>query len=297
MDYMIKRLDHEDFAFLHDWILDRARGVKKDLTIHQNRPGEAIVEAECREWCVRLGFVALHRMARSDYSGEYALHEEVKKLTDSLSSCRIVYNANDVNRYHTEFPNEPEIEAYRLVAELAMVYDTVANSVSRLPASVRRDRRFRIAQLLHRAGKEALEKPKSVSDAQKKAKDWWDLIRSPSVSFIMACCAQLSFTKIRRRFFDTIHRLFRRQTCPPKDWPLTRLMDVLGFDDEEARTYCEARGYTLITVDGEICLDPSSYSAEEERRDLIAEYPGDSIVENKLAGRLLSTVIEGAPSE
>jgi hypothetical protein len=75
-------------------------------------------------------------------------------------------------------------------------------------------------------------------------------------TYLMACLILRKLNEMRVRALEVMQRAYGR-TKQPEDFPLLKLADILGFNDEnEAGMFCEYYGLTLH--DSNVALKASS---------------------------------------
>lgn len=303
MKYMIGRIDDEGIEFLYSWLWDRTRAIRKDLRCQALNGQEDIdTYLECFEHCARLSLLCLHHMSRVSEDSAYSHQQEVQQLGQTILSLKERYSDNRERRLVSR--NEAEFQAYILIVGLYTRERMVEAEINRLPEPLRQNRRIQTALQIFRAGKLVIGRSRRLSEAQQNWKAFWDLVKSPAVSYLMACAAELLFKQIRHIVLDTLYRAYRRGNArtviPMEDWTIPNLFDVLGFDTEkEVREFCGLYQFSFGTnADNQPFLDLTSRPAYGT--SLGDEIPGPKaqtfsrgIVESKRYNRLLSAVIQG----
>lgn len=300
MNYMMGRLDDEDFEFLYGWLWDRTRAVRKDLRTQSiDRPEDLRAYLECFEQCARFLLLCLHHMSLSD-NEDYSHQQDVEQLNQTFITLRQRYADN--RRAKILSDNEAEFQAYRLIIALSTGDEKVEYEIQTLPESIRRNRRVQTAMQIYRAGKMATSKSRMFSEAQQNWRAFWSLIQSSAVSYLMACAAELFFNQVRGTVLDALRRAYRQgsvkhanQENVHGEWPVTELVEMLGFDSEDdVREYCEAYGYTITTIQsGEEYVNFAVGKGPEDPNGPKPQTFSERLVESKRHCRLFSGVIRG----
>jgi hypothetical protein len=251
INYLMQRLDGDDFDFLHSWIWDRTRSIRKDLRTQriEQRPDINLL-LQCLERCARFLLLAAHQMARTKKE-DYTYHQDIEQLNATLISLQERYVDNRRVGYPSE--NEAEFWAYRLILAPLFKNPHLEDQLHALPLDLRNNRRVHTAIEIFRTMKSIIfTDDASFVQSQANWKRFWDLIKSPSVSYLMACAAEISFQRVRHAVLDGIWRSYRkgapRRPQQVDAWKPDMLKEVLGFDTTtEAVNLCEAFGFQFKT--------------------------------------------------
>ncbi|MCJ1306995.1 hypothetical protein MMC25_000639 [Agyrium rufum] len=305
LNYLIETLIGQatSLGSVHKFVWDRTRSIRNDFSIQQpTKAHDVRIAVDCYERIVRFHILSAHWLSRSGYdSFEFDEHQEREQLNNTLLSLCYLY---DDHRGKIKFPNEAEFRAYRIVFELQ---DQRPDLEYRTPyelGKLMEDRRIKIALEMHAAASNTLDdqgplQPRAAFVlAQGKYAKFWNLVGSSKVSYLMACCAEMSFNQVRRVALESIAKVYRRPN--PKrleDLLLTELVGAFGFDDDDqVQKYCEEHGFMVDETErGEAFLDISSVSlggisdTNTARKQIFSE----SLVEVKRHGRTIPAVING----
>lgn len=304
VDYLMRRLDGDEFQFLQSWIWDRTRAVRKDLRTQaiEKRPDINIL-LTCLERTARFHLVSMHQMARSTKE-DYSHQQDFEQLNQTLMSLRERYTDN--RRANIPSENEAEFEAYRLILAPKFANSNLENDLHFMSNHLRHNSRVKTAIDINQLLKSILDK-KSRNFIQCKA-NWrslWDLIRSPKVSYLMACAAEVSFNRVRYVVLDSLWRVYRQgnsnKTVVVADWTTDKLKDLLGFDtDKEAVKLCEHFGFVFGRDDttGQTFLDVSQMGFVQgilgaPAEELSPQSFSARLVESKRHDRAFSAIIQG----
>ncbi|OAL51009.1 hypothetical protein IQ07DRAFT_408536 [Pyrenochaeta sp. DS3sAY3a] len=305
IDHMMERLDTNDFDFLQSWIWDRARAVRKDLRTQSIRKQSSIqIFLTCLERTARFHILSMHQMAGSKKT-DYSHQQDMEQLNQTLMTLKEQYLDN--RRADIANHNEAEIFAYRVILTPVYADNHLEYSVHELPDHLKNNGRVQTAieiqQLLQLIIK---GKTRSFVQCQENWQKLWELIKSPRVSYLMACAAEVTFNRVRHAVLDILWRACRQgnstKSVVVEDWTTDRLKDVLGFDtDREAVRHCEDFGFVFARNSaGQTFLDISSMGHSKNMlpvpdadREVKPQYFSESLVESKRYGRPFSAVIKG----
>ncbi|EUC42873.1 hypothetical protein COCMIDRAFT_102351 [Bipolaris oryzae ATCC 44560] len=304
LKYLFGRLDEDDFQFLHSWLWDRTRAVRKDLRTQriENKTDIAILLTSL-EYSARFYMLSAHHMARST-KDDYSHQQDVEQLNQTLISLKERYGDN--RRAGIVSENEAEFWAYRLILAPIYANTQLENELHRLPSDLRNNPRVKTALEIFRVLKTIIihRHYDNFVQCQSNWKVFWDLIKSPRVSYLMACAAAICFNRVRHVVLDSVWRAYRvgqyRHQVSVEEWTTGKLREVLGMDtDSEAVQFCEAHGFVFeVNEAGQTFLDIKQKSYERKavvlpKADVKPQFFSASIVEAKRHGRPLSAVIAG----
>lgn len=243
-------------------------------------------------------------MARSTKE-DYTHQQDVEQLNQTLMSLKERYVDN--RRASIPSENEAEFWAYRLILAPIYANTQLENELHRLPSDLRHNPRVKIAIDIFRALKSVIiTNTTAIVQTQSNWKRFWELIKSPRVSYLMACAAEISFNRMRHVVLDSIWRAYRqgtsKRTVSVDGWTPEKLKDAMGLDSEsEAVKHCEAYGFIFSRAEDEhTYLDftlkgyathvlPMPPPSAEFKPQIFSA----SIVEAKRFDRALSSVIQG----
>lgn len=302
---MFERLDDEGMDFLYQWLWDRSRGARKDLSLQTIKPKDIPAYLTCVEQCIRFHLLSLHYMARED-AENYDLQIDHGNDIEQLRNCNTSLRArqSDNRQAGIETPNYVEFKAYSIILALIGRDEVYFNETKDIPNSMLNNPVIQTAIALYTAGKTAVSTSQGQS-FKSKQQNWinfWDTIRSAKVSYLMACAAELYFNTIRNHILETLRRAYRPprtgRPSPTEDWTLEKLKYILGLDDhEQVREFCEEYGFEFgVNSQGVIYLDVNSIPQNGALRPpagLRSLYHSKTLVETKRNGRSFSAVIKG----
>ncbi|RAR06935.1 leucine permease transcriptional regulator protein [Stemphylium lycopersici] len=304
LKYLFGRLDQDDFQFLHSWLWDRTRAVRKDLRTQRIENKENIgILLTSLEHSARFYMLSAHHMARST-KDDYSHQQDVEQLNQTLISLKERYVDN--RRAGIISANEAEFWAYRLILAPIYANTQLENELHRLPSDLRNNPRVKTALEIFRVLKAIIihRGYDNFVQCQSNWKVFWDIIKSQRVSYLMACAAAICFNRVRHVVLDSVWRAYRvgqyRHQVTVEGWTTDKLREALGFDtDSEAMQFCEAHGFVFeVNHEGQTFLDIKQKSYERKaavlsKADVKPQFFSASIVEAKRHGRPLSVVIAG----
>ncbi|KAH8725246.1 SAC3/GANP/Nin1/mts3/eIF-3 p25 family-domain-containing protein [Phaeosphaeriaceae sp. PMI808] len=301
LDYLMQRLDDDEFDFLHSWIWDRTRAIRKDLRTQRiEQRSDIVILLTCLERSARFLLLSTHQMARTTKE-DYSHQQDIEQLNQTLMSLKERYVDNRRVGYPSE--NESEFWAYRLILAPLFTNTHLENEIHSLSSDLRHNRRVQTAIEIYRVLKSViLTKSSSFVQAQANWKRFWEIIKAPNVSYLMACAAEVSFQRVRHVVLDTVWRVYRMGTTTRphtvETWTTDKLKDVLGFDtDAEAVKLCEAYGFVFNTTnEGRTFLDVTAKGFARTPLGLAADLSPQTfsrgIVEKKRYNRAFSAVVQ-----
>ncbi|KAF2823749.1 hypothetical protein CC86DRAFT_371976 [Ophiobolus disseminans] len=300
INYLMSRLDGDSFDFLHSWIWDRTRSIRKDLRTQRIQQRSDInVLLQCLERCARYLLLAAHQMARTKKE-DYTHHQDIEQLNATLISLQERYIDNRRVGYPSE--NEAEFWAYRLILAPLFTNTLLEDQFQKLPSDIRNNPRVLTALEIFRSMKSIIftSTPFYVQ-SQANWKRFWDLIKSPSVSYLMACAAEISFQRVRHVVLDGLWRTYRKG-APSRpqvvdSWKPDMLQDVMGFDTAtEAVNFCEAFGFQFkLNTQNQTYLDVTGKGFAKIKlpmgSDVKPQVFSNGIVEVKRMDRAFSAIV------
>ncbi|CAD0114810.1 unnamed protein product [Aureobasidium uvarum] len=303
VDYLFDEMvaNAESLGSVHHFVWDRTRAIRNDFSIQQiTKPADVAIAIECYERIARFHILSLHQLAIPDKPyDKYDWYQEREQLDRTLLSLMQYY---DDSRGRVECKNEAEFRAYLIIFQAQDPTPDLEERVNTWPISVKSDRRVKIALDLNSAASNIVDpqgplKPRAVYSVARE--DWaqfFDLVRSNKVSYLMACVSEIYFKLVRRTALNAIWRGFKGQVF---EFTLSLMTRILGFDDnEQTETFCQHFGFVFKASNsgGEDCLDLDSVKGKTfpvETPGLDHQTFSEDLVEAKRMGRNLSAVIDG----
>jgi hypothetical protein len=298
----MQRLDDDEFDFLHSWIWDRTRAIRKDLRTQRiEQRTDISLLLTCLERSARFLLLSAHQMAKSTQQ-DYSHQQDIEQLNATLMSLQERYIDN--RRVGYPSAHEAEFWAYRLILAPLYTNTQLENELHGLPSDLRYNPRVHTAIEIYRTLNSVLfQKDSRFVQAQANWKRFWELIKSPSVSYLMACAAEISFQRVRHVVLDTLWRVYRVGTSSRphtvESWTIDKLQDVLGLDTEsEVVELCQLYKFTFGTTnEGQAFLDVTAKGFD--RRSLGRPESGvkpqlfsHGIVEKKRYNRKFSAIVQ-----
>ncbi|GAM86692.1 hypothetical protein ANO11243_047110 [Dothideomycetidae sp. 11243] len=307
-DYLFDDLigSADSLGTVHHFVWDRTRAIRNDFSIQQiTKPADVEIAIECYERIARFHILSLHQFAIPEKPyDKYDWYQEREQLDRTLLSLMQYY---DDNRGRVDLENEPEFRAYSIIFQIQDPIPDLEERVSCYPANVKNHPRVKTALDLYAAACNVLDpqgplKPRAAHPVARE--DWntfFSKVESTSVSYLMACVAEIYFDMVRRQTLNGIWRAFKRQgnPTPVTDFSLDYLTDIFRFDDpDQTHHFCEKYGFVfkelpdksddfldLNSVAGKIFPEPVGGSGTQTF--------SQSVVENKRHGRSFPAVIRG----
>ncbi|KAF2623937.1 hypothetical protein BU25DRAFT_442202 [Macroventuria anomochaeta] len=302
VNYLFSRLDKEGFDYLHAWIWDRTRSVRKDLrTQVVEKPTDIRTLLVCLEASARFYLLSMHQMAQSEKE-DYSHQQDMEQFNQTLTTLRERYDDN--RRAGIPSDNEAEFVAYRLILASLYANSQLENELHSLPNGLRNNKRVLTAIEIFKAAKSAFNfgSDKSWVQAHANWKKFWVLIKSPSVSYLMACAAEVSFNRVRHVILDSIWHAYRRGgkgDVSVEAWTTDKLKHVLATDDDkDAVKLCELYGFQFErNAEGRTFLDISKLGNSNKSlgvpHSVKPQMFSQGLVEAKRHNRAFSAIIRG----
>ncbi|KAL8692271.1 MAG: hypothetical protein Q9218_002664 [Villophora microphyllina] len=311
LDYLMDELvgGPEPLANVHKFVWDRTRAIRNDFSIQQvTKIEELRIAISCFERIARFHILSLHQLAGvADGSIDFDAYQEREQLNNTLLSLMYYY---DDSRRKLRSPNEAEFRAYCIIFEIEDQRPDLEDRAQNWPAAILKDRRVQTALKLYADAANASDaqgplRPQAPNAlARANTAEFFSIVQSPAVPYLMACVTEIYFNKVRRTALDTIWKAYkvkRGGNAKIEDWTLPDVTEALGFDDgHEAQTFCEEHGFTVAERnDGEYYVDLGSVNGR-----YLSDKPADTnrsrkqifstrLVEQKRRGRTLPAVING----
>ena len=255
----------EPLAIIHKFVWDRTRAIRNDFSIQQvTKVADIQIATDCFERIARFHILSLHQLSVPGIeTGEFDPHQEREQLNNTLLSLMYYY---DDNRHKISFPNEAEFRAYCILFEIQSRGPDLEDRAQQWPRELLRDRRVQTALKLYAAAGNTYDeqgplKPSApFSIAQANTGHFWAIVKSNTVSYLMACVAEIYFGIVRKTALENIWKAYKGKRSGPtkiEDWVLDDLKTALGFDNhEQTQAFCEDHGFTIAEKDsGEAYVD------------------------------------------
>ncbi|KAL2038496.1 hypothetical protein N7G274_008835 [Stereocaulon virgatum] len=295
----------QPLATVHKFVWDRTRGIRNDFSIQQvTRTEDLKIAIDCFERIARFHILSLHQLSRlQSVNGEFDAHQEREQLNNTLLSLMYYY---DDSRHKLTSPNEAEFRAYCIVFEIQDLRPDLEDRAQSWPRPILKDPRVQTAFKLYAAAANTSDdqgplRPKTqFLTAQANTRGFWNLVQSHTISYLMACVAEIYFNLVRRTALEAIWKAYKGKRGGPtkmNDWTLKDLTPALGFDSEEqTETFCKEHEFEIAeNENGEAFVDLGSVvtgnltDQNPRRKQVFSRH----LVEAKRLGRTLSAVING----
>ncbi|EED18123.1 leucine permease transcriptional regulator (SAC3), putative [Talaromyces stipitatus ATCC 10500] len=306
MNYLIRHVvsGPDPLGLIHKFVWDRTRSIRNDFSVQQLTKVEDIkIAVKCLERIARFHIVSLHLLSSPDNEEQFDHHQEREQLNNTMLSLMHYY---DDNRERMNFPNEPEFRAYYIVLAIHDQRPDVEDRVQKWPKEILQSPKVQIALELLAAANNYWEysvvldemRPNAIS--QGFYNRFFNLVDSPSVSYLMGCVAEIYFNNVRQTAIRSIWKAYCRvptsQQNRNEEWTITELTRVLYFDDEsQAEEFCEEQGLQLLERnDGALYLNWGTSSIDTVDFAPSSQHSySDKYVEVKRGGRTLAAIILG----
>ncbi|KAF8865847.1 hypothetical protein BDZ45DRAFT_668264 [Acephala macrosclerotiorum] len=243
LDYLIDEiLGKMELASVHGFVWDRTRAIRRDLVFYSAMTNEELKDrVYILETIARFHVVALHQMSKKGIkAGDFVEQQEVEQLSKTLISILEAYR--DCRKQGVECENEAEFRAYYLLFN--------HGNPGILKTAQDWGYKFWVESLEVQIAASLVEAYQNTWDAHGPLKNpatqgstefdiaqcafskFFSIVEDGSVSYTMACFAEICFNDIRKSIMKTILKAYRRQKDQTKDWTLSRLNAYLRFDEE-----------------------------------------------------------------
>ena len=295
LDYLIDDLLQSDdnLPNVHGFLWDRTRAIRRDFAFFSTmNPDEMRDQVYCLETITRFHITSLHLLSQKDLKPEdFSEQQEVEQLGKTLIS--LMYAYNDCNAQGIVCENEGEFRAYQLLfrayhpdvleivqrewdPKLWLESDDIRTAVSLVEA-------LQNTQDFHGP----LKGGPSFAAAS-AYNSYFRIVEDPSVSFTMACFAEIHFGQARRGILSAVKKAFSRPKQIAKDVTAAVLNSYLRFDTvEEAIDFAEYHGLSFASDP----QDPSDIA----KSYLILEY-GTALEYDRLHHTFSQSIVESKRS-
>ncbi|CAI7603231.1 unnamed protein product [Penicillium glandicola] len=306
MNYLIRYVINggESLAVIHMFVWNRTRSIRNDFSVQQLTHEEDVKTAViCLERIARFHIVSLHLLSNPANTEQFDRHQEREQLNNTMLSLMYYY---DDNRGRIHFPNEDEFRAYHILFSIHDQRPDLEARVQKWPATLLASPRVQVALELFAAAcntwepQGALDSRRPNAVAQGLYTRFFNIINSPSVSYLMACVAEVYFNHIRQTAIRAIWKAYCRtplsQQSKNDHWTVEELTKVLHFDDEEQTIeYCNTQGLEFVeNASGGLYLNWGDRPVDSVDFAPSSDHSfSETYVESKRAGRSLVAIILG----
>lgn len=251
----------EPLGVIHKFVWDRTRSIRNDFSIQQlTQEDDVRMAVACLERIARFHIISLHLLSSADNQEPFDHHQEREQLNNTLLSLMYYY---DDNQGRNMFPNEEEFRAYYIVFAIHDQRPDLESRVQKWQQELLRSPRVQVALELFAAASNTWEYQGALDEKRPNAvapglyTRFFQLMCSPSVSYLMACVAEIYFNTVRQTAIRSIWKAYCRaplsQQHKNDEWTLGELTDVLYFDDDtQTVAFCNHQGLTFAqNIDGE----------------------------------------------
>jgi len=261
MDYLIQGVITKSSRLIsvHKFVWDRTRAIRNDLSIQRfHKPEDVKHEVDCYERIARFHIISMHELVNPDKMNadeHYNGQQDLEQLNKTMYTLLTKY---DDFRHILEFANEAEFRAYFILLEIRNNAPDVDDRVQRWPRHILDEGRVQTALKLYRMACSTdtsfgpLQPFIPSSIAQANSGQFWTLLDSLQVSYLMACVAEMSFFSIRFTALDALWRssknASKQNQAALRFWTKAALMHYLQFDsEEEIEEFCSDFGLSFTT--------------------------------------------------
>ncbi|KAH8598301.1 SAC3/GANP/Nin1/mts3/eIF-3 p25 family-domain-containing protein [Bisporella sp. PMI_857] len=241
LDYLVNTvLGHADgkLPAVHGFLWDRTRAIRRDFSFQAKSMSKTdlLDYVYCLEQITRFHVIALHQMSHPDVTHEgFSEQQEIEQLKKTMLSLKEAYE--DCNDRDIACENEAEFRAYYALLNChdPIALETVQSwGYDLYEASGEVQLAIMLVETLQNIWDPfGPLKPESQADvAQNAFSKYFLILNDPSVSYTLACFAEIHFNRIRKAAFKTILSSFSKP-AQAKDWTLAELNQYLRFDNEE----------------------------------------------------------------
>lgn len=267
INYMLRHVTTSDetLGSRHKFVWDRTRSVRNDLSIQQVSQKQDIeIAVKCFERIARFHILSLHLLSSPTNQEQFDHHQEREQLNNTLLSLLYYY---DDNRGRLTFPNEAEFRAYYILFSIHDQRPDLEARVQKWPRELRESPRVQVAMEMFAAAGNTWEYQGTLDAkrpnplAQGLYSRFFKLVKSKSVSYLMACVAEVYFNQVRQTAIRSIWKAYCRQPASQQhknqEWTVDELTTALAFDnDEQTIAFCEEQDLQFATnSEGQLYLN------------------------------------------
>ncbi|KAJ5280203.1 hypothetical protein N7478_005575 [Penicillium angulare] len=305
-NYLIRHIvgGREPLGIVHKFVWDRTRSIRNDFSVQQvTQDNDVRTAVICMERIARFHIVSLHILSGPANEEPFDRHQEREQLNNTMLSLMYYY---DDNRDRIDFPNEDEFRAYLIIFSIHDQRPDLEARVSKWPPSLLKSPRVQVALELYAAACNTWEyqgtldarRPNAI--AQGLYARFFNIINSPSVSYLMACVAEIYFGYVRQTAIRGIWKGYCKtplsQQHKNEEWTVEELTKVLHFDDDEQTVkFCEEQDLQLAeNANGVLFLNWGNRPVDSIQFSPSSDHAySNYCVESKRIGRNLVAVILG----
>ncbi|KAJ6164587.1 hypothetical protein N7470_003259 [Penicillium chermesinum] len=304
-NYLIRYIINGDepLGIIHKFVWDRTRSIRNDLSVQQlTDESQVDMAVKILERIARFHIVSLHLLSSPSNEEPFDRHQEREQLNNTMLSLMYYY---DDNRGRMQFKNEAEFRAYHIILSIHDQRHDLEARVQKWPASLVESDQVKVALELHAAACNTWEHQGALSVSRANAiaqgfySRFFNILDSKSVSYLMACVAEIYFNSVRqtavRDIWEAYCRTPVRQQHKNEEWTLAQLTQILRFDnDEQTKKFCEDNDLQFAENEKGLYLNWGNRPIDSVGFAPSSEHSfSQNHVESKRAGRNLPAVILG----
>ncbi|KAG9246231.1 SAC3/GANP/Nin1/mts3/eIF-3 p25 family-domain-containing protein [Calycina marina] len=241
VDYLLDKLLGDEEGKLpkvHGFLWDRTRAIRRDFVFQSSLTSSELLDhVYCLERITRFHVISLHIMSDPAITkSDFVAQQEAEQLGNTMLSLIHAYEDCSAKGIHCK--NEAEFRAYYAVlkARASGILETVQDWGFDFWESDDVQLAVSLVETLQNIWDEQGPlRPYSTTEVALNAYGkFFTIIKDPSVSYTIACFAEMHFNDIRHAALLTIAQSNKIQGgCSPKDWTPEAVNQYLCFDEIE----------------------------------------------------------------
>lgn len=306
-DYLFKDLLQNDnnLPSMHNFLWDRTRAVRKDFTFHsQKTKGEMEVLVYVFETITRFHAVSLHLLSQKGYANDdFDQKQEIEQLGRTILSLVEAYDT--CREMNVDCPNEAEFRAYYFLLNyhdpsIRMRSLTEQSNGQPWFESHHIQTALSLIEAMDdlRDEKGPLKPRRRIQMSDSGCGKYFQIVEDPSVSYTMACIANVHFTYVRQNALKVLVKSYSRHRDAPRTITASILNEFLRFDStEEAVEFAGLHGFEFTTDYPEGKKAPPEPYVRLDRKNKYVPSPrvkqaySGGLIEKKRGSHSLSHVI------
>ncbi|WBW75053.1 TREX2 complex subunit Sac3 [Schizosaccharomyces osmophilus] len=288
LDYLIDKIVCGLYPLdsTHFFVRDRTRSIRQDFTLQNNRGLEAVA---CHERIARYHILCLHQLCEKK---NFSSQQEVEQLRKVLQSLCEFYD--DLRKEGKSSPNEAEFRSYSIITHLRD-QDVVRQSQN-LPIDIFNDPRVQLSLRLSALAQKNNERvghllPLNTEATPNLYTRFFKLVKSPSVTYLMACLLESHFTSIRKGAIKAMRKAYMSVHAK---FPCVDLQRILRFDTiGNVFDFCEYYALEVFEENGEPVVNLNKVGYFDDSKPDSMQRFSHALVESKLNNRSFAAIING----
>ncbi|EPX73608.1 nuclear export factor Sac3 [Schizosaccharomyces octosporus yFS286] len=288
LDYLIDKIVCGPYPLeaTHFFVRDRTRSIRQDFTLQNNRGLEAVA---CHERIARYHILCLHQLCEKK---NFSSQQEVEQLRKVLQSLCEFYD--DLRKEGISCPNEAEFRSYSIITHLRD-QDVVRQSQI-LPIDTFNDPRMQLSLRLSALAQKNNERighllPLNTEATPNLYTRFFKLVKSSSVTYLMACLLESHFTSIRKGAIKAMRKAYMSVHAK---FPCIDLQRILQFDTiNNVLDFCEYYSLEVYEENGEQVVNLNKASFFDDSKPDSMQRFSHTLVESKLKNRSFAAIING----